>query len=131
MPEWRKVGSVNVAATAKMAAAAPIQVALTSELGRAEPLEGQDEADDGDQVGQVAQVAHGEGGGEHHEAPPGELRPESVALADCPLALSPGLALNISSMRSVTTKPPTMLRVARSTARKPNVHLGRPRAPRP
>src|ERR1019366_1673878 len=31
-----------------------------------------------------------------------------------------GLALNISSMRSVTTKPPTTLRVPRMTARKPS-----------
>ena len=39
---------------ARMAAAAPTQVALAGVLGRTQALEGQDEPDDGDQVDEVA-----------------------------------------------------------------------------
>ena len=56
LPEWRNVGSVKVMATAKDGRRRAEQVALAGVLGRAEEFEGQDEADDGDQVGQVARV---------------------------------------------------------------------------
>src|SRR5664279_5767450 len=83
-------------------------------FGRAEPLEGQDEPDGGEQVDQIDPSVQG------HLAPPGPASPEPSPLSGF-AARSAGLALNISSIRSVTTKPPTMLRVARMTARNAKV----------
>ena len=92
------------------------QVAVAGVLGRAQTLEGQDEPDGGQQVDQV------DPGVEGHRAPPvGPPGASSAGPSSALGARSAGLALNISSMRSVTTKPPTMLRVARSTAKKASV----------
>src|ERR1019366_5568436 len=88
------------------------QVAVAGVLGRAQALQGHDEPHRGQQVDQVDPRV------ERHAAPPVGSSPElSSAFFD----RSAGLVLNISSMRSVTTKPPTMLSVASSTAKKASV----------
>src|ERR1019366_9182489 len=78
-------------------------VTHTSALGAAEALEGQDERGRRDQVEKINQSSA------THDATSSFLAAGAL-----------GLALNISSMRSVTTKPPTTFNVARMTAKNPS-----------
>src|SRR5690606_39017465 len=77
------------------------EVAPARRAGRAEPLEREDEADGGEQV-EAGRPFRAEQ--DHFVSSPRGCR-----------ALRPE---NMSSMRSVTTKPPTRLTVASSTAKR-------------
>ena len=70
VPECRNDGRVKVITDGEPAAAAPTRLPSAGVLGRAQALEGEDEAGDGDQVGQIA-GRQGEGDGQHQAAPPG------------------------------------------------------------
>src|SRR6185369_13797964 len=86
------------------------QVATTRRTRSGKPLERDDEAHRGKQVGEIAAVAvHGRGS-------TGVLPVSSSARAGGGRRPRP----NISSMRSVTTKPPTRLSVASNTATRPS-----------
>src|SRR5438552_16219120 len=86
------------------------EVAVARPLGRAELLEAEDEKHGREQVSEGDQGVHF-GAGE-----------SAGRLAVC-------LPLNISSIRSVTTKPPTTLVVARVTATSPSTMVTRELAP--
>src|SRR5664280_3217997 len=105
------------------------QVSVAGMLRRAQTLEGDDEGHGRRQIDEIdpdrrrrAARQHERCGGMAHLAPPSA----SESLDFERDALSAGLALNISSIRSVTVNPPTMLSVASSTAKKPSTICAAP-----
>ena len=95
---WSKSSATNVTTTAMHRTDGADQVAASGVLRRRQPLESQDEAQRRDQVGELH---------------PGLVHASSPFAGDL-------RCVNICSMRSVTTNPPTMFTVASTTAASPS-----------